>query len=75
MLFFLAGLLSGQAVFPELRDTDMYLIGLGVLLTCVYIFGLIFRPQRKILGMGLDSLVVLALYLLGTAGLMLVGQG
>jgi hypothetical protein len=25
--------------------------------------------------MGLDSLVVLALYLLGTAGLMLVGQG
>jgi hypothetical protein len=25
--------------------------------------------------MGLDSLVVLAMYLLGTAGLMLVGQG
>jgi cation:H+ antiporter len=75
VLFFLAGLLSGQAVFPELRDTDMYLIGLGVVLTCVYIFGLIFRPRRTVLRMGLDSLVVLALYLLGTAGLALVGQG
>src|SRR5215203_2357986 len=75
VLFFLAGLLSGQAVFPELRDTDMYLIGLGVLLTGVYIYGLIFRPRRTVLRMGLDSLVVLALYLLGTAGLALVGQG
>ena len=75
VLFFLAGLLSGQAVFPQLRDTDMYLIGLGVSLTCVYIYGLIFRPRHKVLGLGLDSLVVLALYLLGTAGLVLVGQG
>jgi cation:H+ antiporter len=75
VLFFLAGLLSGQAVFPQLRDTDMYLIGLGVLLTSVYIYGLIFRPRRTVLRMGLDSLVIMALYLLGTAGLMLVGQG
>ena len=75
VLFFLAGLLSGQAVFPQLRDTDMYLIGLGVSLTCVYIYGLIFRPGHKVLGLGLDSLVVLVLYLLGTAGLALVGQG
>ena len=75
VLFFLAGLLSGQAVFPQLRDTDMYLIGLGVLLTCVYIYGLIFRPRGTVLGMGADSLVVLVLYLLGTAGLVLVGQG
>lgn len=75
VLFFLAGLLSGQAVFPQLRDTDMYLIGLGVLLTCVYIYGLIFRPRHKLLGLGLDSLVVLALYILGTAGLVFVGQG
>jgi cation:H+ antiporter len=75
VLFFLAGLLSGQAVFPQLRDTDMYLTGLGVVLTCVYICGLIFRPGRKILRMGVDSLAVLGLYLLGTAGLALLGQG
>jgi cation:H+ antiporter len=75
VLFFPAGLLSGQAVFPQLRDTDMYLIGLGMVLTCVYICGLIFRPRRRILRMGVDSLAALALYLLGTAGLVLLGQG
>jgi hypothetical protein len=31
--------------------------------------GLIFRPKRLILGMGVDSLAVLILYALGTAGL------
>jgi cation:H+ antiporter len=75
VLFFPAGLLSGQAVFPQLSDTDMYLTGLGVVLTCVYVSGLIFRPRRRILRMGVDSLVVLGLYLLGTAGLVLLGQG
>ncbi len=75
VLFFPAGLLSGQAVFPQLSDTDMYLTGLGVVLTCVYVSGLIFRPRRRILRMGVDSLAVLGLYLLGTAGLVLLGQG
>ena len=75
VLFFPAGLLSGQAVFPQLNDTDMYLTGLGVVLTCVYVSGLIFRPRRRILRMGVDSLAVLGLYLLGTAGLVFLGQG
>jgi cation:H+ antiporter len=47
----------------------MYLTALGMLLTAVYIFGLIFRPRRQIAGMGIDSLVVLVLYVLGVAGL------
>ena len=72
VLFFPAGLLSGQAIFPQLSDTDMYLTGLGIVLTCVYVSGLIFRPRRRILRMGVDSLVVLGLYLLGTAGLVLL---
>jgi cation:H+ antiporter len=75
VLFFPAGLLSGQAVFPQLSDTDMYLTGLGVVLTCVYVSGLILRPRRRILRMGVDSLAVLGLYLLGTAGLVFLGQG
>jgi cation:H+ antiporter len=43
-------------------------------LTLVYVLGLIFRPARKILGMGIDSLVVLVLYLLGVAGLFAVAS-
>lgn len=75
VLFLVASLISGQAVLPQLRSTDIYLTSLGILLTTVYVWGLIFRPRRQVLGMGVDSLVVLALYLLGIAGLIAVARG
>ena len=34
-----------------------------------YLVGMIFRPKRRILGMGVESLVVLILYVIGTVGL------
>ncbi len=75
VLFLLASLLSGQAVLPRAQRTDIYLAGLGVLLTTVYLYGLIFRPQRQILRMGVDSLIVLLLYALGIVGLVAVAHG
>jgi cation:H+ antiporter len=72
VLFLLATLLAGRSVLPLAQDTDVYLAGLGILLTAVYVAGLIFRPRRQVLGMGLDSLAVLVLYVLGTAGLLAV---
>jgi cation:H+ antiporter len=74
VLFLLATLLAGRSVLPLAQDTDVYLAGLGILLTAVYVAGLIFRPRRQVLGMGLDSLVVLVLYGLGTAGLVAVAS-
>ena len=72
VLFLLATLVSGKAVLPNAGAADLYLAALAVLLTGVYLAGLIFRPRRRILGIGIDSLVVLILYLLGTAGLFAV---
>ena len=72
VLFLLATLLSGQAVLPRAQDTDIYLTAVGALLTLVYVVGLIFRPQRRIARMGVDSLVVLLLYLLSVGGLFII---
>jgi cation:H+ antiporter len=72
VLFLVASILSGSAVLPQAKSTDIYLAGLGALLTVVYMWGLVLRPGRKILGMGVDSLVVLILYVLGIAGLVAV---
>jgi cation:H+ antiporter len=72
VLFLLAGLISGKAVLPRAQSSDIYLTALAALLTVVYATGLIFRPQRRVLGMGVDSLVVLIVYLLGIAGLFAV---
>jgi cation:H+ antiporter len=69
VLFLMVTLISGKAVLPQAQASDIYLTALGALLTVVYMAGLIFRPQRQILRMGVDSLVVLALYAVGIVGL------
>lgn len=74
VLFLLSSLISGKAALPKADDTDIYLAALGVLLTCIYIYGLVFRPQRKVAGMGIDSLIVLSFYAVGMAGLVFVAQ-
>ena len=72
VLFLVAVLITGRPVLPQAQATDIYLTALAILLTLTYLLGLIFRPQKKILAMGIDSLVVLILYLLGIAGLFAV---
>jgi len=72
VLFLVATLLSGQAVLPEAQKTDIYLTGLAMLLTIVYIWGLLFRPKKQILYIGIDSLIVLLLYIFGIAGLFFI---
>jgi len=69
VIFLVATLVSGKAVLPRATKPDMYLTALGMLLTGVYIYGLIFRPRRQIARMGIDSFVVLILYIVGIAGL------
>ncbi len=75
VLFLLATLLSGKAVLPQAKDTDIYLTAVGMLLTVVYLGGLLFRPRRRIARMGLDSLVVLVLYACAIAGLFAIAAG
>ena len=72
VLFVLATLLSGKAVLPQAQSTDIYLTAVAILLTMVYAAGLLFRPQRRIARMGLDSLTVLILYAFAVAGLFAV---
>jgi len=73
VLFLVAAVISGKAVLPSANTTDIYLTAIGILLTLVYAMGLIFRPARKIAGMGIDSVIVLALYLVGVVGLFTIG--
>jgi len=75
VLFLLATLVSGEAVLPQAQRTDIYLTALGMLLTCVYICGLIFRPRRQFARMGIDSIFVLLIYALGMCGLFAISNG
>ena len=69
VLFMVATVISGKSVLPLAHKTDIYLTGLGILLTIIYIIGLIFRPRKQIFWMGVDSFLVLIVYLIGLLGL------
>lgn len=72
VLFLLATLLSGKAVLPDAKPTDIYLTGVGIILTCVYLAGLVLRSKRQWWGMGVDSWLVVLLYTLSVVGLFFV---
>lgn len=74
VLFLVASVLSGQAVLPHAGKTDLYLTGVGMLLTCVYLYGLLFRPRWQLARMGVDSLLVLCLYALSLLGLLAISR-
>jgi len=50
------------------------LTAVGLVLTSVYITGLLFRPTRRIARMGVDSLIVVVLYALAVAGLFAIAR-
>ncbi len=74
-LFLPASLISGEAVLSGARPGDLYLTGLAGLMTIVVVSGLIFRPKVQFLRMGLDSIALLVLYVIGIAGLFAVSSG
>src|SRR5262249_51418531 len=74
VIFFIGVLVSGKSVFADVTESDIYIACLGILLTAVYMLGFAFRPTRKILRMGIDSLTALLLYGLGIIGLFLIRQ-
>jgi cation:H+ antiporter len=69
VLFLLASLLSGSAVLSQAQPTDVYLTALGIVLTVAFAWGLIMRPHGQVWRVGIASLVVLVIYLVGIGGL------
>jgi cation:H+ antiporter len=73
MVFFvIADLVSGRPALPDAQDSDLWMAGLGVVVTGAYAVGIVMRPRRRILGVGPDSLAVVVAYALGIVGLVLV---
>lgn len=74
VLFLLAAVVSGKSVLTGAQPTDIYLTGLAALLTVVYMTGLIFRPAKEHFRLGIDSIAVVVLYLVGVAGLIALAR-
>jgi cation:H+ antiporter len=69
VLFLMASLIGGDAILPNLKPSDIYLTVLGIILTGIYMIGMVIHSKKQILRMGIDSLAVLIVYLIGLIGL------
>jgi cation:H+ antiporter len=72
VLFLVADLIAGAPALPTAQASDVWMAGLGVVLTAVYVAGLVLRPPRKVAGLGPDSWLAVVLYALGIGGLLLI---
>jgi cation:H+ antiporter len=68
-LFLVADLVAGRPVLPTAGDLNSWLGGLGVLLTVIYVMGVVVRPDRTVLRLGVDSILVVIAFALGILGL------
>ncbi len=71
-LFLVADLVAGKPVLPTAGPLNAWLAALGVALTAVYGFGVIGRPLHCRFRLGPDSILALAVFGLGIAGLFFV---
>jgi cation:H+ antiporter len=74
-LFLIADLVAGKPVLPSAGNVNALLAALGIALTAVYGFGVIGRPLHCRFRLGPDSLLALAVFGLGIAGLFYVRPG
>jgi cation:H+ antiporter len=63
--FLLADLLAGDPVLSTASAESLWLGSLGALVNGIFAYGLLVRVDRKWLGLGRDSLIVLLVYVVG----------
>ncbi|HET7682098.1 MAG TPA: hypothetical protein VFK34_00350 [Marmoricola sp.] len=66
-LLFLPGLLSVGPVVHDARSA-VFVAALGITMTTVYLWGLLEHRQRTVFRLGVDSVMVLMLYVVGAVG-------
>jgi cation:H+ antiporter len=69
VLFLVADLIAMKPVLPTAGNLNAWLAVLGIALTVIYAYGVIMRHERCYLRLGRDSLIAIAVFGLGLAGL------
>ena len=72
VLLLVGSIISGTSIMKSIGSIDIYFTGIAILLTGVYMVGLIIKSNRQFLRMGYDSIAILLLYTIGVWGLLFV---
>ncbi|MBE9169809.1 hypothetical protein IQ238_20530 [Pleurocapsales cyanobacterium LEGE 06147] len=75
-LFFIADIFYRQrTIFAAMDRPSMFMGALAIVLTCIYLWGLLERDNQTVYRMGVDSVVVVGIYLGGLMILYLLSNG
>ena len=72
VLFLMASVIGGDAILPDLKPSDIYLTVLGIILTGIYMAGMVIHSKKQIFRMGIDSFIVVIIYIVGLWGLLAI---
>lgn len=68
-LFIVADFIAGKQILTTASSTDIWFASLGILLTTIYAVGLLIRPKKVFFRLGIDSILVLIIYIAGITAL------
>jgi cation:H+ antiporter len=74
ILFVLADLLARKPVLPHEGRANAWIGMIGLVMTTIYVAGILLRKPRRYWGLGADSWAALLVYLLGIWGFVLVSR-
>jgi cation:H+ antiporter len=69
VLFLPASLITGKAILPSIGRSDLYLTSIAIIMTSIYVMGMVISSRTRKLGLGIDSWIVLMVYILSLIGL------
>lgn len=72
VLFLPATLITNKALLPQAAPVNIYLATIAIIITTIYVIGMIVSQPKKIKGLGLDSWIALVIYLLSVVGMFFV---
>lgn len=72
VLFLFANVIAGRSILTDAKGNDIYLTSLSIVLTLIFMAGMIVKVPKRVFGMGIDSWIMLFVYLLGILGLVFV---
>jgi cation:H+ antiporter len=72
VLFLVASLISNNPILPKAQIMDIYLTGVAMIITTIYVVGIILNFQTRKRGLGRDSWLVLVVYILSLVGMFFI---
>lgn len=69
VLFLAATMITNKPILSNAKNVDVYLTVIAIMITAIYLIGMLLKIPIRKKGMGIDSWIVLGLYLLSVLGM------